>query len=57
MNNPYIGEGIKGLMFYLPVEVVFKQGQEELFIQKIENHVGNFTRNRIVAEATDTGRH
>jgi tetraacyldisaccharide 4'-kinase len=57
MHNPYIRDEIKGLMYYLPIEVVFKQGEEELFIQKIEDHVRNFTRNRIMAEATDTRRH
>ena len=54
MNNSYIQEEIKDLMYYLPIEVVFKSGQEELFIQKIEDHVRNFERNRIVAVATDT---
>jgi tetraacyldisaccharide 4'-kinase len=55
MNNPHIQEETKDLMYYLPIEVVFKSGQEELFIQKIEDHVRNFKRNRIVAVATDTG--
>jgi len=54
MNNSHIQGEIKNLMYYLPIEVVFKSGQEELFIQKIEDHVRNFKRNRIVAEATDT---
>jgi tetraacyldisaccharide 4'-kinase len=57
MHNPYIQAKIKGLMYYLPIEVVFKQEQEELFTQKIEDHVRNFKRNRIMAEATDTRRH
>ena len=54
MNNSHIQEEIKDLMYYLPIEVAFKSEQEELFIQKIENHVRNFKRNRIMAEAADT---
>jgi tetraacyldisaccharide 4'-kinase len=54
MHNPDIREEIKGLIYYLPIEVVFKPEQEELFTQKIENHVRNFKRNRIMAEAADT---
>jgi tetraacyldisaccharide 4'-kinase len=57
MHNPHIQEEIKGLIYYLPIEVVFEPGQEELFTQKIENHVRNFKRNRIMAEAADTRRH
>jgi tetraacyldisaccharide 4'-kinase len=57
MHNPHIQEETKSLIYYIPIEVVFKQGQEELFIQKIENHVTNFTRNRIMAKAADTRRH
>jgi tetraacyldisaccharide 4'-kinase len=57
MHNPHIQEEIKGLIYYLPIEVVFKPGQEELFIQKIENHVTNFTRNCIMAKAADTRRY
>ena len=49
MNHPAIPEEIKKFMFYLPVEVAFHTGQEELFIQKIEDHVRNFARNRILA--------
>ena len=57
MHNPHIREEIKGLIYYIPVEVAFEPEQEKLFIQKIENHVTNFTGNRIVAEAADTRRH
>jgi tetraacyldisaccharide 4'-kinase len=57
MHSPYIQEEIKSLIYYLPIEVVFKPEQEELFIQKIENHVKNFTRNRILAKAADTRKH
>ena len=57
MHNPHIREGIKGLIYYVPVETVFEPEQEKLFIQKIENHVTDFTGNRIMAEATDTRRH
>ena len=49
MNHPAIPEEMKKFMFYLPVEVVFHAGQEELFTQKIEDHVKNFARNRILA--------
>jgi tetraacyldisaccharide 4'-kinase len=42
-------EGLKKFMYYLPVEVIFHAGEEELFIQKIEFHVKNFARNRIMA--------
>jgi tetraacyldisaccharide 4'-kinase len=57
MHNRYIRDEMKGLMYYIPIEVVFKQEQEKLFIQKIEDHVKNFTGNRIMAEAADTRRH
>jgi tetraacyldisaccharide 4'-kinase len=49
VNNPYISEKIKAFTFYLPIEVVFDSNQEKLFIEKIENHVTNFKRNRILA--------
>jgi tetraacyldisaccharide 4'-kinase len=49
INNPYISEEIKAFIYYLPVEVVFNLNEEEMFIQKIENHVTNFKRNRILA--------
>jgi tetraacyldisaccharide 4'-kinase len=48
LDNPYIPEEIKHFLFYLPVEVVFKQ-EEELFIQTIEKHVTDFERNRVLA--------
>ena len=57
MHNPHIREEIKGLIYYVPIEAVFEPEQEKLFIQKIENHVTDFTGNRIMAEATDTRRH
>ncbi|MDR0732879.1 MAG: tetraacyldisaccharide 4'-kinase [Dysgonamonadaceae bacterium] len=56
-HNPHIGEEIKGSIYYAPIEVVFEPEEEKLFIQKIENHVTNFKRNRIVAETTDTRKH
>lgn len=49
MDHPSIPEEIKAFMYYLPIEVVFYPGQENLFIQKIENHVKNFARDRIMA--------
>lgn len=49
MSHPAVPEEIKKFMYYLPVEVVFHPGQEELFTQKIEDHVKNFARNRIMA--------
>jgi tetraacyldisaccharide 4'-kinase len=57
MHNPHIREEIKSLMYYVPIEVVFEPEQEKLFTQKIENHVTNFTRNRIVAKAAGTRKH
>lgn len=64
MHNPHIREElkigdsqIKGLIYCVPVEAVFEPEQEKLFIQKIENHVTDFTGNRIMAKATDTRRH
>jgi tetraacyldisaccharide 4'-kinase len=49
LGCPYIPETLKSVLFYLPVEVVFNQNKEELFIQTIENHVTTFERNRILA--------
>jgi tetraacyldisaccharide 4'-kinase len=49
MNNPFIPEEIKAYLYYLPIEVVFHSNQENLFIQKIEDHVKNFARDRIMA--------
>ncbi|MDR0506449.1 MAG: tetraacyldisaccharide 4'-kinase [Dysgonamonadaceae bacterium] len=49
IHNSDIQEEIKGLIYYLPIEVVFKPEQDELFTQKIENHVRNFKRNSIMA--------
>ncbi|MCL1938105.1 MAG: tetraacyldisaccharide 4'-kinase [Candidatus Azobacteroides sp.] len=47
VDNPHIPEKIKAFMYYLPVEVVFNLEQENMFIQKIEDHVKNFKRNRV----------
>ncbi|MDR2682772.1 MAG: tetraacyldisaccharide 4'-kinase [Dysgonamonadaceae bacterium] len=49
LDCPHVPETIKSVLFYLPVEVVFNQDKEELFIQTIENHVTTFERNRILA--------
>jgi tetraacyldisaccharide 4'-kinase len=49
MSHPAVPGEIKRVMYYLPVEVVFHEGQEESFTQKIKNHVKNFARNRIMA--------
>jgi len=49
MSHSAIQDEIKNFMYYIPVEVVFCREQEKLFIQKIENHVENFARNRIMA--------
>jgi tetraacyldisaccharide 4'-kinase len=48
-GNTFIPEEIKAFIYCLPIEVVFREEQESLFIQKIENHVSNFKRNRILA--------
>jgi tetraacyldisaccharide 4'-kinase len=48
-----VAEDLKKFMFYVPVEVVVREG--DLFTLKIEEHVKNFARDRIVAEAADTG--
>lgn len=48
-DNPFVPEEIKAYIYYLPIEVVICRNEEELFIQKIENHVTNFKRNRILA--------
>jgi tetraacyldisaccharide 4'-kinase len=57
MHCPHLREEIKNFIYYIPIETVFETEQEQLFTQKIENHVTNFKRNRIVAEASDTRRH
>jgi len=41
INNPFVPNEIKSFFHYLPIEV-FIRFNEELFKQKIENHVGNF---------------
>ncbi|MDR1720309.1 MAG: tetraacyldisaccharide 4'-kinase [Dysgonamonadaceae bacterium] len=40
---------LKKALYYLPVDVGFKSQKESLFKQKIEEHVRNFERNRILA--------
>jgi tetraacyldisaccharide 4'-kinase len=49
LDNPHIPKELKPFIYYLPIEVIFNFNGEESFIQKIENHVTNFTRNRILA--------
>ncbi|MDR0680329.1 MAG: tetraacyldisaccharide 4'-kinase [Dysgonamonadaceae bacterium] len=49
MSNAFVPEEIKAFIYCLPIEVAFREEQESLFIQKIENHVSNFKRNRILA--------
>ncbi|MDR3218516.1 MAG: tetraacyldisaccharide 4'-kinase [Dysgonamonadaceae bacterium] len=46
-DNPYFPDELKSFIYYLPIEVIINK--EELFTQKIENHVANFKRNRILA--------
>ncbi|GHT11132.1 tetraacyldisaccharide 4'-kinase [Bacteroidia bacterium] len=46
-DNPYFPQDLQACIYYLPIEVVFHN--EELFTQKIEEHVANFKRNRIMA--------
>jgi tetraacyldisaccharide 4'-kinase len=53
INNPFVPNEIKAFIYYLPVEVVI-HFNEDIFKQKIENHVGNFKRNSILAENKDT---
>ncbi|GHU72829.1 tetraacyldisaccharide 4'-kinase [Bacteroidia bacterium] len=49
-HNPFITDEIKSHIYYLPIEVAFCSDKEEhSFISKIENHVKEFTRNRILA--------
>jgi tetraacyldisaccharide 4'-kinase len=40
-NNPFIPDEMKPFIYYLPIKVVIRF-DEELFTQKIENHVRNF---------------
>jgi tetraacyldisaccharide 4'-kinase len=47
VDNPYFPEKLKASTYYLPIEIVINQ--EELFIQKIEEHVATFKRNRVMA--------
>ena len=54
VGNPFIPEELKRFIYYIPIEVVFRDNQEELFIQKIDNHVTNFARNRSLAQTSNT---
>ena len=47
-GNSFVPEEIKAYIYYLPIEVVILFN-EELFTQKIENHVRNFKRNSSLA--------
>ncbi|MDR1526876.1 MAG: tetraacyldisaccharide 4'-kinase [Dysgonamonadaceae bacterium] len=49
ISHPAVPEEMKKFMYYLPVEVGFQEGQEEIFTQKIKDHVKDFARNRIMA--------
>ncbi|MCC8145339.1 MAG: tetraacyldisaccharide 4'-kinase [Bacteroidales bacterium] len=49
LDNANIPDDIKSSFFYLPIEVFFLLDQESLFKQKIESHVKDFTRNRVMA--------
>jgi tetraacyldisaccharide 4'-kinase len=49
IDYPDLDSRMKNVLYYLPVTVVFNLGQEEIFIQKIEKHVKNIARNRILA--------
>ena len=48
-EHPALNEEMKSRMFYLPIKVTFHLGQQSSFNKKIENHVRNLTRNRILA--------
>ncbi|MDR0547388.1 MAG: tetraacyldisaccharide 4'-kinase [Dysgonamonadaceae bacterium] len=49
-DNPFLTDKIKPHIYYLPIEVAFcSEKEEHSFILKIENHVKEFTRNRILA--------
>ncbi len=47
--NTELNPELKRMLYYLPITVVFRLEQEEIFKQKIEEHVKDFTRNRIMA--------
>jgi tetraacyldisaccharide 4'-kinase len=49
MSSPFLPEALKSGLYYLPIRVVFCNNQEELFAQKIEDHVTNFKGNRSLA--------
>jgi len=48
VNNPFVSEEMKSFIYYLPIEVVIRF-DENLFTQKIENHVAKFKRDCILA--------
>ena len=48
-EHPALNDEMKYRMFYLPIKVIFHLGQQSSFNKKIENHVRNLTRNRIMA--------
>ena len=54
MDYPNLDENIKNALYYLPIEVIFNQGQEGMFKQKIENHVRNIKTNGRLAETKNT---
>ncbi len=56
VQSAFIPEEYKPYFYYLPIEVFFNLDQEDLFIKKIEDHVRNVKRNRILAETPNTRR-
>ena len=48
VNNPFVPDEMKSFVYYLPIEVNILF-DDNLFKQKIENHVANFKRNGILA--------
>ncbi|MCL2649801.1 MAG: tetraacyldisaccharide 4'-kinase [Candidatus Azobacteroides sp.] len=53
----YITQNVKKALYYLPVKVVFPKNKENLFTQKIYDHVRKFKRNSEMAQATNSARH
>jgi len=49
MSMDAFPQELRPYVYSLPIEVIFILNQENLFIQKIEEHVKDFTRNRILA--------
>ncbi len=54
MDYPNLNENIKRALYYLPIEVTFNLDQENMFKQKINNHVRNIKTNGRLAETKDT---